>query len=220
MPLAFIICLLDYMFMTTELPQDSTEVSIKPTPISTKLGETGLKICVFCSANELKDSYTKPAEEFARLIGENGHSLVWGGSDSGLMKVVASGAQEAGAKIFGVSVEFLKSKARKNADEMIITSDLGERKAMMLDRSDVIVMMVGGLGTLDEAAEILEHKKHGHHDKPIIILNSNGFYDGLQQQLQRMDSDGFLPGKLEDYVHFANTPASAMDYINTLPVTQ
>ncbi|MBR7678896.1 LOG family protein, partial [Streptomyces daliensis] len=87
-----------------------------------------------------------------------GHSLVWGGSDVGLMKVVADGVQGAGGRLVGISVEFLAAKAREGADEMIITADLAERKALLLQRADAIVVMVGGTGTLDEATEILELK--------------------------------------------------------------
>lgn len=82
--------------------------------------------------------------------------------------------------------------ARKNADEMIIAKTLGERKAGMLERADVIVVLPGGLGTLDEATEVLELKKQHHHDKPVIILNTAGFYDGLKFQLKRMSDEGFL----------------------------
>lgn len=177
-----------------------------------------LTICVFCSATNLDDKYTQPAQKFAHLLAENGYTLVWGGSDKGLMNVVAAGAQQGGAKIIGVSVEYLRDKARKGADKMIIAKDLGERKAIMLSRSDILVMMVGGIGTLDEATEILEHKKLGHHHKPLIILNTEGFYDGLHQQLTRMEQEGFLRHNLEDYVYFARSPEEAIDYINNLRI--
>ncbi len=176
-------------------------------------GRIGLHVCVFCSANELPEKYTKPSEEFARLLAERGHTLVWGGSDVGLMKRIASGAQAAGAKIIGVSVEFLSQSARENADEMIVAKDLGERKATMLSRSDALVMMVGGLGTLDEVTEVIEHKKHGHHSKPIVVLNTDGFYDGLNVQLLRMESEGMLRGPLYDLVYFAHSPTDAISYI-------
>ncbi len=173
-----------------------------------------MNICVFCSASDLEEKYTKPALEFAQLIGSNGHTLIWGGSDTGLMKVMASGVQKAGGKIVGVSVDYLKHKARQNADEMIITKDLVERKSLLLSRGDIIVMMVGGIGTLDEATEILELKKHKIHNKPIIILNSDNFYEGLKIQLQKMDQGGFLPRPIDELIFFADTPSEAINYIN------
>ncbi|WP_461016693.1 LOG family protein [Streptomyces daliensis] len=169
-----------------------------------------MNICVFCSAAELDAVYTEPAREFAELIGKRGHSLVWGGSDVGLMKVVADGVQGAGGRLVGISVEFLAAKAREGADEMIITADLAERKALLLQRADAIVVMVGGTGTLDEATEILELKKHGMHVKPVVVLNTAGFYDGLEQQMRRMEAEGFLPRPLSELVVFADTGADAL----------
>ncbi|MET9223383.1 MULTISPECIES: TIGR00730 family Rossman fold protein [unclassified Streptomyces] len=172
-----------------------------------------MNICVFLSAADLDERYTAPAREFAELIGRGGHTLVWGGSDVGLMKVVADGVQESGGRLVGVSVEFLRSKARENADEMVTAVDLAERKAELLRRADAIVIMVGGTGTLDEATEILELKKHGLHAKPVVLLNSAGFYDGLREQLHRMDAEGFLPLPLADLVAFADTGEEAMTYL-------
>ncbi|MFC4030714.1 TIGR00730 family Rossman fold protein [Streptomyces polygonati] len=172
-----------------------------------------MNIGVFLSAAELTEQYTVPVREFGKLIGEGGHTLVWGGSDVGLMKVVADGAQEAGGRLVGISVEFLHHLARPSADEMVIARDLAHRKAELLLRSDAIVVMVGGTGTLDEATEILELKKHGLHSKPVVLLNTAGFYDGLKQQFRRMDAEGFLPLPLSELVFFAEDGRAALDYL-------
>ena len=103
-----------------------------------------MNICVFCSANELPDGYTKPAAELATMIAQAGHTMIWGGSNYGLMKVIADSAQAAGGKIVGISLEFFKNYARPNADEMIIAKTLAERKALFLERSDALVVLVGG----------------------------------------------------------------------------
>lgn len=172
-----------------------------------------VNICVFLSAADLDERYTRPAREFAELLGKGGHTLVWGGSDVGLMKVVADGVQEAGGRLLGVSVEFLAAKAREGADEMIVARDLAERKRLLLEKADAVVVMVGGTGTLDEATEILELKKHGHTDKPVVLLNSAGFYDGLKTQFRRMEDEGFLPRALTDLVFFAEEPVGALAYL-------
>lgn len=172
-------------------------------------------IAVFCSANELADKYTQPAKEFSRSLVKNGYHLIWGGSDRGLMKVIASEVQQAGGKIIGISVELLKHAARKDADEMIITKDLGERKKTMLKRADAIVVLVGGIGTLDEITEILEFKKHGLHSKPIVILNTENFYEGLKVQLQKMKDDGFIKRPLDQLIFFADSPQEAIDHLVT-----
>lgn len=169
-----------------------------------------LNICVFCSAADLDEVYTSAAREFGELIGKRGHTLVWGGSDVGLMKVVADGVQGAGGRLVGISVEFLRGKARQSADEMIVTASLAERKALLLERADAVVVMVGGTGTLDEATDILELKKHGMHGKPVVVLNTAGFYDGLKQQMQRMESERFLPVPLAELASFADDAVQAM----------
>ncbi|MGH3581223.1 MAG: TIGR00730 family Rossman fold protein [Mycobacterium sp.] len=172
-----------------------------------------MNICVFLSAADLDDRYTVPAREFARALGAAGHTLVWGGSDTGLMKVVADGVQEAGGRLVGVSVELFRSAARPGADEMVFTKDLAERKAGLLARSDALVILPGGLGTLDEATEILELRKHGHHTKSVVLLNTAGFYDGLVIQLRRMEQDGFLPLPLDELIYVTAEPADVLTYL-------
>jgi uncharacterized protein (TIGR00730 family) len=179
-----------------------------------------MNICVFLSAADLDERYTRPAREFAELLGKGGHTLVWGGSDVGLMKLVADGVQEAGGRLVGVSVDFLAAKARAGADEMVVARDLAERKALLLAKADAVVVMVGGTGTLDEATEILELKKHGKTEKPVVLLNTAGFYDGLKEQFRRMDSEGFLPRPLTDLVFFAEEPVGALAYIEESLGTQ
>ena len=172
-----------------------------------------MNICVFLSAADLDERYTGPAREFAELMGKGGHSLVWGGSDTGLMKVVADGVRYSGGRLVGISVEFLRDWARNDADEMVIAEDLAERKALLLARSDAIVVMAGGLGTLDEATDILEQRKHGLHDKPVVLLNTAGFYDGLTLQLQRMEDEGFLPVPLADLVLITDDNVRALAHL-------
>jgi uncharacterized protein (TIGR00730 family) len=129
------------------------------------------------------------------------------------MKVVADGVEKAGGRLVGVSVEFLHDRVRARADEMVVARDLAERKKLLLEKADAVVIMVGGTGTLDEATEILELKKHGQHTKPVVLLNSAGFYDGLKEQFRRMDEEGFLPVPLTDLVFFAEEPVGALAYL-------
>ncbi|MFE0629226.1 TIGR00730 family Rossman fold protein [Streptomyces sp. NPDC058864] len=177
--------------------------AIPPTAPSSKY------ICVFLSSADLDERYTRPAREFAELVGRAGHTLVWGGSDTGLMKVVADAVRESGGRLVGVSVEFLRQWARQDADDMVFAEDLASRKAMLLAASEAVVVMPGGSGTLDELTEVLELRKHGLYDKPVVLLNTAGFYDGLILQLRRMDEEGFLPLPLADLVSVADTGAAA-----------
>jgi uncharacterized protein (TIGR00730 family) len=175
-----------------------------------------MNVCFFCAASDLEPRYTEPARALARMVVEAGHTLVWGGSDRGLMREIASSAQEAGGKIIGISMESLKQTARVGADEMIIAKDLGERKALFMQRSDAIIALVGGTGTLDELTDIFELRRHGVHDKQIIVLNTDNFYAGLKAQYQRMLDDGFLdrlPRPFDQLISFADTPEEAMKYL-------
>ncbi|HSW97926.1 MAG TPA: TIGR00730 family Rossman fold protein [Candidatus Saccharimonadales bacterium] len=171
-------------------------------------------IGVFCSANDLEEKYTQPVKEFAKLMTAHSYNLVWGGSDRGLMKTIASAVQDGGGKLIGVTIEIFNKVSRKNADEIILASSLGERKETILARSDAIVVLVGGIGTLDELGEMLELKKQRKHNKPIVVLNTDNFYEGVKVQLQKMKDDGFINRPLEDLIYFADSPLEAIEYIN------
>src|SRR5437016_4598414 len=100
-----------------------------------------MNVCIFCSSNDLEEKYTKPAKELAKLLTASGHHMIYGGSDYGLMKVMADAMQQGGSKIVGVTIPVYAAHARKNADEMILARTLGERKATALERSDAIVVL-------------------------------------------------------------------------------
>ncbi len=174
-----------------------------------------MNICVFCSIYDVAEEYKVAAKTFAELLAERGHTLVWGGGDHGMMGLVANTVKHKGGKIIGISIEKLRKKAHANADEMHILKDLPARKAMMLARSDAFVALLGGIGTLDEMTEMLELKKHCTHEKPIVFLNTNGFYEGLKQQLLRMKDEGFIERPLEEYLYFADTPERAITHIES-----
>ncbi|MDP2649082.1 MAG: TIGR00730 family Rossman fold protein [bacterium] len=179
-----------------------------------------MNICVFCSAQAVPDVYTDAAMEFGALLGKNGHTLLWGGTDRGLMKVVADATQGNGGHLVGISMELLKHKIRQNIDETTIAKTLGERKEIMLERSDAFIAFPGGIGTLDEITEIIALKRHGTHSKPILFLDTERFYEGVRAQLDRMNNEGFLGALdndvvvgLDSLVYFAATPGEAMRYI-------
>ncbi|HJQ07878.1 MAG TPA: TIGR00730 family Rossman fold protein [Candidatus Saccharimonadales bacterium] len=180
-----------------------------------------MNICFFCAASDLEPRYTDPARELARMVAEQGHTLVWGGSDRGLMRDIASAAQGAGGRIVGISMESLKLTARADADQMIIARDLGERKALFLQHSDAVVALVGGTGTLDELTDLFELRRHGVHNKPLVVLNTDNFYKGLRLQYERMQYDGLLdrlPRPIDQLIAFADTPTEAMELLTSTSV--
>jgi len=170
-------------------------------------------ICVFCSASDVAKEYVDAATDLGTRMVQKGYDLVWGGSNTGIMKVVADSVQHAGGKLIGISVTYFHDVARKNADEMVVTQDLSERKKMLLDRGDAIVLLVGGIGSLDEIAEIVELKKQAVHNKPVVVINTNGFYDNFHAQLQKMYAEGFIGKPIEELIHFVATPEEAIEYI-------
>lgn len=181
-----------------------------------------MNICVFCSSNDLEDKYLKPAMDLANMFVESKHDMVYGGSDYGLMKKMADAMQSGGRKVTGVTIPVHLDYLRPSADEKIIAKDLGERKRTILDKSDAVVVLVGGIGTIDELFEVMELKREGYHDKPIIILNSDGFYDGLIMQLQRIENERMFKAgdnsnikvrTLAEFVKFVDTPSQVMELI-------
>lgn len=179
-----------------------------------------MNICVFCSAQEVPPKYNEAAKELGECIAKGSHVLVWGGSNRGVMKTIADSVQKHGGKLIGISMEPVKHKAREGADEMIIEKDLASRKTTMLDRSDAFVALAGGFGTLDEVSEVIALKRHGTHSKPVVLLNTDGFYAGLKEQLTKMEKEGFLGDTDKDVIngldtvaHFANTPEETLEFI-------
>jgi uncharacterized protein (TIGR00730 family) len=179
-----------------------------------KQSEKSIAVGVFLSAADLSPKYTKPAVKFGALLVQNGYRFVYGGSERGLMKVVADIVDETGGEIVAVTTELFKDVCRENVSEAILTSSIAERKSMMLAKSDAIVTLSGGTGTLDEVTEIIELRKNNLHDKPVVFMNVGGFWNGLQKQLKKMEKEGFLFKPLDQLVYFAESPQDAIDYLN------
>lgn len=154
--------------------------------------------------------YTNAAQELGNLIGGHGHTLVWGGSDMGLMGIIASSVHEHKGVLIGITTEKLAWQARRNnIDELIVTKTLAERKALMNERSDAFVLLPGGIGSLDEITEMLELKKHRLLVKPIIVLNTDGFYDGFYSQLKRMEAEKFT-APIDQMIRFVDIPEEVL----------
>lgn len=154
-----------------------------------------LAICVFCSAcNDLDEKYQNIARQMGRFIGTNNHSLVYGGSRSGLMGITADAALDAGANAYGVIPEFLKEKEimHDGLTELHITDTMHERQLKMSELGDVFIILPGGMGTMAEFFEITTWKLLGLHSKPIIIVNTDGYWTDMVNMIQKMQDDGFL----------------------------
>ncbi len=155
-------------------------------------------ICVYCgSGHGLNPSYRAAAAILGRMLAENNISLVYGGGSLGLMGEVAKSTLDHGGKVTGIIPEFLMSKeqALDRVTELIVTTDMHERKRLMFDRSDAFVALPGGIGTLEELVEQLTWSQLGRHAKPIIVANIDGFWTPFLELLRHMKSDTFIrPG--------------------------
>lgn len=163
---------------------------------------------VFCAASDKLDAvYYDMAAEFGRWLGEHGLTLVYGGADSGLMEAVAGGAKAAGGRVVGVVPRILEVRRRvsMHVDEIVHCNDLNDRKAIMTERSDILVALPGGIGTLDEVFTVMAASSIGYHDKRVVLFALDGFWDGLVRVLQELDCKHFINVPLERYLAVARS---------------
>ena len=174
-----------------------------------------MKIVVYCSSQAgLEEKYQQLARDLGSWIGQNGHSLLYGGSNAGLMHITAAAAHEAGGHVIGVIPEMFRHRIDPVCDEVVYTANLGDRKQYMIEHGDVFVVMPGGIGTLDEWMSTLAVLTIGNDDpRPVIVANIDGLYDATLQQLADMTRTPFARGK--NLARTLNT-TSADDLLSTL----
>ena len=176
-----------------------------------------MNICVFCSSsNAISKVYVDEAIELARLIGKSNHCLVNGGANVGLMDIVTREAATNGAKTIGVIPEKLRdfNLASAHAHEIIVSGDMMGRKAKMRDLSDSFIALAGGFGTLEEILEVITLKQLSYHEKAIVFVNTNGFYDDLFRQFEKSYDEKFAKESYRKLYHVANNAADALAYIH------
>ena len=175
-------------------------------------------ICVFCASSESVDDLFKDiALELGRELGRRGIDLVYGGASIGLMGCLARGVHEEKGKVIGVLPEFFKTKdiEYSEADELIVTKNMRERKAVMDKRSDAFIVLPGGIGTLEEAMEILSMRQLRLTDKPLVFINTQGFYEGLRAIFEGLVDLKFSEPKVMDMYAMVPNPKSALEYLRS-----
>lgn len=174
-------------------------------------------ICIFASSSQnLGKIYYDTAAELGSLLGKNGMNIIYGGSRLGMMYACASQVKLNGGKIFGVMPERLVNMGCANpddCDEFIITSGMRERKAKMDELSDAVIALPGGFGTLEELSEMIVQKQLGYNNKPIILLNTNGFYNNLSKFFADIINFNFAKKETENLYYIANSPTNAINYL-------
>ncbi len=174
-------------------------------------------VCVYCSSsNHVAPRYAEVAEATGRLLAEQGYTLVYGGGNVGLMGTLARSVHTHGGRVVGVIPEALKARegvAYSVADELITTQTMQRRKAIMFTRADAFLVLPGGFGTLEEFMEVLTLRQLGYHDKPIALLNTDGFYDPLLDLFEHFFSERFARASMRALYHVAPNPAEAVAHL-------
>lgn len=174
-------------------------------------------VAVFCAASEnIAPGYFEAAAEVGAMLGRKGATLVYGGARFGLMEATAKAAKAAGAHIVGVVPDILVERGRVSGliDEQVPCRNLSERKDIMLERSDILVALPGGVGTLDEIFHVLAAATIGYHTKQVVLYNVNGFWNSLIATLEEMLQAGFVRGEFERYLVVANNIAELENLLN------
>lgn len=163
-----------------------------------------MRVAVYCaSSRDLPPRYGLVAARLGAALARRGHTLVYGGGATGLMGVVARAVHAGGGRVVGVIPEALKARegvAYDACDELVVTATMAERKKRIFLSADAFLVLPGGIGTLEEFFEVLTLRVLGYHDKPIVLVSTDRFYDDLVAFLTRLEREGFVrPG---DQVRF------------------
>lgn len=176
-----------------------------------------MEICVFCSSSDFIDSsFYDEAEQMGSLISHYKHNLVFGGARMGLMGVLAGKVKDGTSKVTGVIPEIIYSPetAFHDADELIITKSMKDRKKTMTIMSDAFIALPGGFGTLEEIMEVITQRQLRVHDKPIVLVNTNGYFNTLNAFFNHMFGERFASENFRRTFHFVSSSMEAMDYLH------
>jgi uncharacterized protein (TIGR00730 family) len=175
-----------------------------------------MRICVYCSSsNAVADIYFDTARKLGQLIGENGHSLIYGGANVGLMEQVAKTVKEFNGRITGIIPQKIHDRqlSSDHPDELIVTPTMDERKALMREMSDAFIALPGGFGTLEEILEVITLKQLDYHRKPIVFINVNNFFNDLFTQFEKSYKENFAKENYRKLYTTVDAPDEALNYI-------
>lgn len=171
-------------------------------------------LCVYCGSRPGDDpAFTADAESLGRGLAEAGLRLVYGAGDVGLMGSVARAAQSAGGITFGVIPKHLVDweVGKTDLTTYVVTETMHERKKVMFMNCDAVAVLPGGAGSLDELFEVLTWRQLGLHEKPVYLVNTNGYWEPLMLLLQHVVAHGFADASVLDYITLCDSPQSALE---------
>ncbi len=166
-----------------------------------------MKIGIFCSANDnLDPDYYTLAAELGKWMAHNGHSLVYGGTDLGMMKTIGHAVHDNGGQVIGVVPRIMEKDGSWATclDVEIPVDDLADRKSIMMAHSDIFIAMPGGVGTLDEIFTVAASNSIGYHSKKVILYNMKGFWSKAIAMLEDMVERGMIRGNLNKMIEIAD----------------
>ena len=177
-------------------------------------------VAVYCaSSTQVKQAYIEDAAKLGELFAKHGVTLVYGGGAVGLMGAICDAVKAHGGKAIGVIPRFMVEKGwlRPGLDEVIEVETMAERKRIMAEITDAAIALPGGVGTFDELMDIVALKKLGLYLKPVVIVNTQNYYQPLATLLERSVTEHFQDEKFRHVWRMANTPEEAMDYVFSEP---
>lgn len=177
-------------------------------------------VCVYCgSSSNVDDAFKEAATKMGALIASEKWGVVYGGGRVGLMGLVADSAMNAGGEVIGIIPSHIEEREVQHEEltELVVVDTMHVRKQMMVDRSQAFVILAGGLGTLDELFELLTWKQLGLHDKPIVIVNINGYWSKLLTAIDNIADEGFMRQEDKGMFVVVDTVDEVPDAIKNAP---
>lgn len=174
-------------------------------------------ICVYSSSSDVVESkYFEAAYKLGCEIAERNDTLMYGAGKVGLMGECARGVHDKKGNVIGVIPEALNLEGvvYNLCDELIVTEDMRSRKKIMDERSDAVIALPGGFGTLEELLEMITLKQLGYHNKPIAILNTDGFYNELVEMFEKIIEQKFAKDHMRSYYYISHDIDDILDYID------
>ena len=178
-----------------------------------------MNICIFCSANDnIPGVYFEKTRELGLWAARNGHTLVFGGVNQGLMECVAKAVKDGGGRTIGIVPRVVESGGRlsENTDVDIPCDNLSDRKQLMMDKSDIFIALPGGIGTLDEIFTVAASATIGFHHKKVILYSMDSFWQTLTQMLDALQAQGMVRGEWRDCMSVAHSLEDIVKEITSL----
>jgi uncharacterized protein (TIGR00730 family) len=172
-----------------------------------------LRVCVFCaSSSQIKNIYLDTAFKLGEILAKQGIEVIYGGGSIGSMGSLANGVLQNNGRLVGVIPQFMMKLewGNPNVSEMFVVNTMAERKEQMIKNVDAVIVLPGGTGTLEEMAEVISLKKLGLFQKPIVILNTDGFFDHFFEFIDRMVEDNFVRPEHRRLYNIASSPENVI----------